>query len=84
MVNIDDEVGQEILSIEFQIGCVKILKLWCFVVREGELVGCFIQYGFGEFGFGKDCDLVIGDIDGDGLQDVVVIDFVVVGMFVFR
>ena len=82
MANIDDEAGQEILSIESQTGRVKISKLRRPAAREGELAGRFIQYGFGEPGSGKDRDLAIGD--GDGLQDVVVTDPAAAGMLVFR
>ena len=42
--------------------------------EPGELAGQLIQYGFGQQGGGKNRDLATGDVDGDGLVDVVVTD----------
>lgn len=69
--NIDGKPGTEILSIESRTGRVKIHRVVRPKPQEGELAGRLIHYGFGG---GRDTDLDIGDLDGDGLTDVVVTD----------
>ena len=71
--NIDGQPGVEILSIEAQTGRVRVSQLARPEVQPGELAGQIVQFGFGTQA-GRGRDLAIGDIDGDGLQDVVVTD----------
>ncbi|HEY2253575.1 MAG TPA: VCBS repeat-containing protein, partial [Planctomycetaceae bacterium] len=74
VAEIDGKPGQEILAIEAQTGRVKIHQLQQAAAEPGELAGQLIQYGFGQQGGGKNRDLATGDVDGDGLIDVVVTD----------
>jgi hypothetical protein len=81
--DIDGRRGHEILAIEAQTGRVKIHKLQQAEAQPGELAGQLIQYGFGQQGSGKNRDLATGDLDGDGLIDVVVTDPESAQMIVF-
>jgi len=74
VANVDDKPGAEILAIEAQTGRVKIHQLQQQAPEPGELAGQLIQYGFGAPGGGKNRDLATGDVNGDGLVDVVVSD----------
>jgi hypothetical protein len=71
--NLDGKPGDEILAIEAQTNRVKVHQLQRPEVKPGELAGQLIQYGFGQQGR-RGRDLAIGDLDGDGLKDVVVTD----------
>jgi hypothetical protein len=73
VAEIDGKPGSEILAVEMQTGRVKIHQLQQPDARPGEVAGQLIQYGFGQ-GSGKTRDLATGDVDGDGLVDVVVTD----------
>jgi hypothetical protein len=81
--DLDGKPGFEILAIEAQTGRVKVHKLQQAEAQPGELAGQLIQYGFGQQGSGKNRDLAIGDLDGDGLIDVVVTDPESAQMIVF-
>jgi hypothetical protein len=74
LANVDGKPGQEVLAIDAQSGRVRVYQLQRPEFKAGELAGQLIQYGFGKQGAGKDRDLAMGDIDGDGLTDVVVTD----------
>ena len=74
VAEIDGKPGAEILAIEGQTGRVKIHQLQQAAAEPGELAGQLIQYGFGQQGSGKNRDLATGDVDGDGLIDVLVTD----------
>lgn len=80
--NMDGKPGAEVLAIEAQTGRVKIHQLQKPEVQPGELASQLVQYGFGAQG-GKR-DLAVGDVDGDGLLDVVVTDPDVAAMIVYR
>lgn len=80
--NIDGKPGDEILAVEAQTNRVKVHQLQRPEVKAGELAGQLIQYGFGQQG-GRGRDLAIGDVDGDGLNDVVVTDPEAAQMIVF-
>lgn len=84
LFNLDGEPGTEVLNIDSRTGRVRVSQLRRPKAEEGELAGRLIQYGFGEPGTGKDRDLAIGDLDGDGLQDVVVTDPTGAQVLVFR
>jgi len=81
--DIDGKKGHEVLSIEAQTGRVKVQSLQQSVPEPGELAGQLIQYGFGQQGGGKNRDLAVGDVDSDGLIDVVVTDPESAQMIVF-
>ncbi|MBS0263144.1 MAG: VCBS repeat-containing protein [Planctomycetes bacterium] len=74
IADIDGRPGVEILAIEGQTGRVKIHQLQQAAAEPGELAGQLIQFGFGQQGAGKNRDLATGDVDGDGLVDVLVTD----------
>ncbi|MCC7422768.1 MAG: VCBS repeat-containing protein [Planctomycetaceae bacterium] len=81
--NVDGKPGQEILTIDASTGRLKASKISRPVAKKGELAARLIQYGFGQSS-GKDRDLAVGDLDGDGLNDVVVTDPEAAQMIVFR
>jgi hypothetical protein len=81
--DVDGKRGHEVLAIEAQTGRVKIHQLQQAEAQPGELAGQLIQYGFGQQGSGKNRDLATGDLDGDGLIDVVVTDPESAQMIVF-
>jgi hypothetical protein len=72
--DIDGKPGSEILTIDSRTGRLKVLQVERKKLDGNELPDRLIQYGFGKPGTGKDRDLAIGDLDGDGLNDVVVTD----------
>ncbi len=81
LANLDGKPGLELLAIEAQTGRVKVHQLQQSQTRDGELAGQLIQYGFGQSG--KNRDLATGDVNGDGLIDVVVSDPDAAQMIVF-
>lgn len=83
VANVDGKPGQEILTIDSQTGRLKASRISRPVAKKGELAARLIQYGFGQSS-GKDRDLAVGDLDGDGLNDVVVTDPEAAQMIVFR
>jgi hypothetical protein len=83
LADLDGKPGYEVLAIEATTGRVKIHQLQQSEPEPGELAGQLIQYGFGQQGSGKNRDLATGDVDGDGLIDVVVTDPESAQMIVF-
>ena len=84
LYDIDGEPGTEVLAISAITGRVHISQLRRPEEKSGELPARLIQYGFGEPGSGKDRDLAVGDVDGDGLSDVVVTDPAGAQILVFK
>ncbi|MBM79922.1 MAG: hypothetical protein CMJ78_04930 [Planctomycetaceae bacterium] len=84
IANIDGRPGSEILTIEDQTGRIKVLRLSQRPRQEDKLTGQLIQYGIGPTGSRTKRDMAIGDIDGDGLQDVLVGDPEAAGVVAFR
>lgn len=74
LYNIDETPETEILTIDTRTGRVTVSRVQQPVQKDGELAARLTQYGFGEEGSGKGRDLQMGDINGDGLHDVVVTD----------
>ena len=72
--DVDGRPGQEILTIDSRSGRVKMLQLERRKPDANSLPERLIQFGFGKQGSGRDRDLTIGDVDGDGLNDVAVTD----------
>lgn len=84
LANVDGKPGKEIVTIDSRTGRVKLLRLSRPATRAGELAGRLIQYGFGRQEQGRERDLATGDLDGDGVVDVVVTDPETAQMIVFR
>ncbi|MGH7201418.1 MAG: FG-GAP repeat domain-containing protein, partial [Planctomycetaceae bacterium] len=84
LADIDDRPGQEILTIDARTNRAVILQLQPPEASEGEPASRLIQYGFGQKGSGRDRDVAIGDVDGDGLTDLVATDPDAAQMIVFR
>ncbi len=84
LAEVDGGPQAEILAIDSRTGRLRMLNLQRSTSKPGELAGRLIQYGFGKSGSGRDRDLATGDLDGDGLTDVVVTDPEAAQMIVFR
>lgn len=84
LANLNEDAATEILTIDSRTGRVAVSRIRHPEAKAGQLAARLTQYGFGEQGSGKDRDLDVGDIDGDGLLDVVVTDPDHAQMLVFR
>ncbi len=82
--DLDGKPGHEILAVDSKTGRITLQRLVRPQASPGELAGQLIQYGFGEKGTGRERGLATGDLDGDGLTDVVVTDPEAAQMIVFR
>lgn len=74
LANIDGKAGTEILTIDSQTGRLKVQQLENAQTKNGEISKRLTLYGFGEEGSGRNRGFDLGDINGDGLSDVVVSD----------
>jgi len=74
LFNLDETPATEILTIDSRTGRISVSRIKQPEQKSGEMAARLTQYGFGEEGTGKDRDLAMGDIDGDGLQDIVLTD----------
>ncbi|MFM9960707.1 MAG: FG-GAP repeat domain-containing protein [Planctomycetaceae bacterium] len=74
----------EVLTVDSITGRIKVLQMERPAPKPGELSSRLIQYGLGQQGAGKDRDLALADLDGDGLTDVVVSDAEAARMIVFK
>ncbi|MEX0716842.1 MAG: VCBS repeat-containing protein [Planctomycetaceae bacterium] len=86
LADVDGKPGTEILTIDSRTGRLTVRKL---VPpddddAEDEPVGRLVQYGFGSRSSSRERDLATGDLDGDGLIDVVVTDPEAARMIVYR
>ncbi len=74
----------EVLTVDSATGRIKVLQMERPAPKPGELSSRLIQYGLGQQGAGKDRDVAMADLDGDGLTDVVVSDAEAARMIVFK
>ena len=74
LADIDGKAGSEILTIDSQTGRMRIQQLEKSSTQNGDLSKRLTMYGFGEEGSGRNRGFDLGDINGDGLTDVVVSD----------
>ncbi|MFO1045199.1 MAG: VCBS repeat-containing protein [Planctomycetaceae bacterium] len=82
--DVDGKPGQEILTIDSRTGRIKMLRVERRKPEANDLPERLIQFGFGKQGSGRERDLSIGDLDGDGLNDVIVTDPDASRVLVFR
>lgn len=82
--NLDGKPGSEILTVDSRTGRVKVSNVAKKTLQADELPERLIRFGFGKRGSGKERDVAFGDLDGDGLQDLVVTDSEVSRMLVFH
>ncbi len=84
LYNLDGKPGDEILTIENRTGRVKVHQVVRSQPQESDLTGQMIYYGFGSGSSSRHTDMGIGDVNGDGLKDVVVTDPGSAQIVVFR
>jgi FG-GAP-like repeat len=83
--DIDAGHGRQILTIDAQTGRLKIFQMQTPAGGADEPAGRLVQTGFGRQDSGdRGRDFALGDLDGDGLVDLVVTDPEGAGVFVFR
>ena len=82
--DVDGKPGQEVLTIDSRTGRIKMLRVERRKPDAHDLPDRLIHFGFGKQGSGRERDLTIGDVDGDGLNDVVVTDPDASRVLVFR
>jgi len=81
--NIDGRPGLEILTIDSQTGRLRIQQIGAPRPAADGIPSRIVQFGFGQQGVGRDRDLATGDVNGDGLVDIVVTDPEAAQMIVF-
>lgn len=74
LAEMDGLPGSEIVAIEAQTGRVKVHQLQRPHPDADELAGQLIQFGLGPQGAGKNRDVAIADVDGDGATDLIATD----------
>ena len=74
LADLDGQPGMEVMTVDSQTGRLKILKLQKAVDSPVSSTTKLTRYGFGTAGAGRGQQLAIGDLDGNGLQDVIVSD----------
>src|SRR5690606_7826191 len=82
--DVDGKLGAEILSIDARTGRLSIRRLVAPGEDDDEPIGRLVQYGFGSRSSSRERDLATGDLDGDGLADIVVTDPDSARVIVFR
>jgi hypothetical protein len=82
--DVDGKPGQEILTIDSRTGRIKMLQVERKQPEPNSLPDRLIYFGFGKQGSGRERDLAISDLDGDGLNDVMVTDPDASRVLVFR
>lgn len=74
LADIDGKPGKEVLTIDARTGRVKVSRVTRPKAETGTVANRLIHYGLGDRGKRVDRDLTLGDMNGDGLVDVVVTD----------
>ncbi|MEO2017677.1 MAG: VCBS repeat-containing protein [Fuerstiella sp.] len=74
LYDVDQQQGKEILTIDSRTGRVVISQLTKSTGEKADLPSRLVQYGIGQPTGSRGRALAIGDVDGDGLQDVIVAD----------
>lgn len=72
--DVDGDGSAEILTIDSRTGRLKVMKLGWTPAEPDAVPKRLVRYGFGQKSGGRERDLAIVDIDGNGLSDVVVSD----------
>lgn len=82
---IDGRPGREALTLDAQTGRLRILQLKAAAGSDEQASSRLVQTGFGRQDSGDNSrDFALGDIDGDGLTDLVVTDPEDASLIVFR
>src|SRR5580704_10381375 len=76
--------AQEVMTIDGQTGRLRILQLKHPTGQSDEPAGRLVQTGFGRQESDSSRDFALGDVDGDGLTDLVVTDPDGAGLILFR
>ena len=74
LYDVDQMPGKEILTIDSRTGRVIVSKIRKSTEDNSDLPARLVQYGIGQPTGSRGRALTIGDVDGDGLQDVIVAD----------
>ncbi len=75
--------GREVVTIDDTTGRVRVAQFTQATAEDEDLAVRLVQYGFGESAKAKGRDLSTGDLNGDGLIDVVVTDSKAAQLIVF-
>ncbi len=84
LANIDAQPGNEIVTIDSRNGRIRLSKIEMEARKAGELPDRLVQFGFGPGGTAKDRSVAIGDVDQDGLTDILVSDGAASRVLLFR
>lgn len=74
VLDLDGKPGAEILSIESNTGRVRIFQLDTSPSEIAPPTSPLVQFGFGRGSSGRDRLMAAGDLNGDELQDVIIVD----------
>ncbi len=84
LADVDRKDGHEVLTVEARTGRVNVLQFQRPQSEAGRLARQLTQFGLGPEGDSRESDLALGDLDGDGLLDVLVSDPESASVIVFR
>ena len=84
LADVDNEAGAELLTVDNRTGRIVISKLTEPETTDDELPSRLVQFGIGEATSSKGRSIAFGDIDNNGLTDVVVTDPENAQVIVFR
>ena len=82
--NVDQKPGREILTVDNRSGRVVVSGIQRNTDESAELPSRLVRFGIGQASGSRGRAIAIGDIDGDGLNDVVVTDPETAQVLVFR